>query len=83
MNLKKIITTLSFVLLLSCGYEPIYSKKKNNNNYNFSINKINPFKNPHKIKFKLAPCHRPAMDIVIIKLKYIFLVPSLEPPKGI
>ena len=41
MNLKKIITTLSFLLLLNCGYEPIYSKKKINNNYNFSINKIN------------------------------------------
>ena len=41
MNLKKIITTLSFFLLLSCGYEPIYSKKKINNNYNFSINTIN------------------------------------------
>ena len=41
MNLKKIITTLSFLLLLSCGYEPIYSKKKINNNYNFSINTIN------------------------------------------
>ena len=41
MNLKKIITTLSFLLLLSCGYEPIYSKKLNNSNYNFSINTIN------------------------------------------
>ena len=41
MNLKKIITALSFCLLLSCGYEPIYSKKKNNSNYNFSINTIN------------------------------------------
>ena len=41
MNLKKIITTLSFVLLLSCGYESIYSKKKINSNYNFSINTIN------------------------------------------
>ena len=41
MNLKKIITTLSFFLLLSCGYEPMYSKKKINNNYNFSINTIN------------------------------------------
>ena len=41
MNLKKIITTLSFLLLLSCGYEPIYSKKNINNNYNFSINSIN------------------------------------------
>ena len=41
MNLNKIITTLSFLLLLSCGYEPIYSKKQINNNYNFSINSIN------------------------------------------
>ena len=41
MNLKKIITTLSFFLLLSCGYEPIYSKKQINSNYNFSINTIN------------------------------------------
>ena len=41
MNFKKIITTLSFFLLLSCGYEPIYSKKQINNNYNFSINTIN------------------------------------------
>ena len=41
MNLKKIITTLSFFLLLSCGYEPIYSKKQINSNYNFSINSIN------------------------------------------
>ena len=41
MNLKKIITTLSLFLLLSCGYEPIYSKKKININKNFSINTIN------------------------------------------
>ena len=41
MNLKKIITTISFFLLLSCGYEPMYSKKQINSNYNFSINIIN------------------------------------------
>ena len=41
MNLKKIFTTLSFLLLLSCGYEPIYSKKQINSNYNYSINNIN------------------------------------------
>ena len=41
MNLKKIITTLSFLILLSCGYEPIYSKKQINSNYNLSINTIN------------------------------------------
>ena len=41
MNLKKIITTLSFLILLSCGYESIYSNKQINNNYNLSINTIN------------------------------------------
>ena len=41
MNLKKIFTTLSFLLLLNCGYEPIYSKKQINSNYNYSINNIN------------------------------------------
>ena len=41
MKLKKIVNILSFLLLLSCGYEPIYSKKQINNNYNFSINTIN------------------------------------------
>ena len=40
MNLKKIIATLSFLLLLNCGYEPIYSKKQINSNYNYSINNI-------------------------------------------
>ena len=48
MNLKKIITTLSFLLLLSCGYEPIYSKKKINSNYNLSINTIN-FEGDNKV----------------------------------
>ena len=41
MNLKKIITTLSFLVLLSCGYEPIHSNKQINSNYNLSINTIN------------------------------------------
>ena len=41
MNLKNIITTLSFLILLSCGYESIYSNKQINNNYNLSINTIN------------------------------------------
>ena len=40
MNLKKIFTILSFLLLLSCGYEPIHSKKQINKKYNFSLNNI-------------------------------------------
>ena len=40
MLIRIITITLSFLLLLSCGYEPIYSKKKIEKNYNFSIEKI-------------------------------------------
>ena len=40
MNIKKIIIILSFFLLIGCGYEPIYSKKKLEKNYNFSITNI-------------------------------------------
>jgi outer membrane lipopolysaccharide assembly protein LptE/RlpB len=37
---KKIFSLLFFLLLSSCGYEAIYSKK-NSINYNFSISKLN------------------------------------------
>tara|TARA_Y100000590_G_scaffold14761_1_gene17749 strand:+ start:570 stop:1043 length:474 start_codon:yes stop_codon:yes gene_type:complete len=40
MKINKILTILSFFLLLSCGFEPIYSEKKINKNYNFTINNI-------------------------------------------
>ena len=40
MNIKKIIIILSFFLLMGCAYEPIYSKKKLEKNYNFSITSI-------------------------------------------
>tara|TARA_B100001540_G_C15701898_1_gene594294 strand:- start:429 stop:902 length:474 start_codon:yes stop_codon:yes gene_type:complete len=40
MNIKKIIIVISLFFLLSCGYEPIYSKKKLENKYNFSISSI-------------------------------------------
>ena len=40
MNIKKIIIILSFFLLMGCGYEAIYSKKKIEKNYNFSITSI-------------------------------------------
>ena len=35
-----IITKVAFFLLLSCGFEPIYSKKKLEKNYNFTISNI-------------------------------------------
>ena len=41
MKINKIIISFCFLLLLSCGYEPIYSKKRINQNYNFSISEIN------------------------------------------
>ena len=38
--MKKIIILLAFFLLISCGFEPIYSKKKLDRNYNFTITNI-------------------------------------------
>ena len=38
--MKKIITIFAFFLLLSCGFESIHSKKKNNKIYNFTISSI-------------------------------------------
>ena len=40
MIVRIISIIFSFLLLLNCGYEPIYSKKKNEKNYNFSIEEI-------------------------------------------
>ena len=40
MIVRIISIIFSFLLLLNCGYEPIYSKKKIEKNYNFSIEKI-------------------------------------------
>ena len=38
--MKKIIIILTFFLLYHCGFEPIHSKKKIDNNNNFSIGSI-------------------------------------------
>ena len=40
MIIRIISIIFSFLLLLNCGYEPIYSKKKIEKNYNFSIEEI-------------------------------------------
>ena len=40
MKINKILTVLIFFLLLGCGFEPMYSEKKLNENYNFTINNI-------------------------------------------
>ena len=40
MKINKILTILTFFLLLSCGFEPIYSQKKLDSNYNFTIASI-------------------------------------------
>ena len=58
MSVNKIISIISFFLLLSCGYEPIYSKKNIEKDYIFSINKIEFIKNTRlnrKIQSKLKP----------------------------
>ena len=40
MKINKILTILTFFLLLSCGFEPIYSQKKIDGNFNFTIASI-------------------------------------------
>ena len=40
MKINKTLTILTFFLLLSCGFEPIYSQKKLAINYNFTIESI-------------------------------------------
>jgi len=40
MKINKILTILTFFLLFSCGYEPIYSQKKLDSNFNFTITSI-------------------------------------------
>ena len=40
MKINKILTILTFFLLFSCGFEPIYSQKKLDSNYNFTIENI-------------------------------------------
>ena len=40
MKTNKTLTILTFFLLLSCGFEPIYSQKKLDSNYNFTIASI-------------------------------------------
>ena len=40
MKINKILTILTFFLLFSCGFEPMYSQKKLSSNYNFTIANI-------------------------------------------
>ena len=37
MKINKILTILTFFLLFGCGFEPIYSQKKLDSNYTFTI----------------------------------------------
>ena len=40
MKINKTLTILTFFLLFSCGFEPIYSQKNLDSNYNFTIESI-------------------------------------------
>ena len=40
MKINKTLTILTFFLLFSCGFEPIYSQKNLDKNYNFTIESI-------------------------------------------
>ena len=51
MKIKKTIILLTFFLLLSCGFEPIYSEK-NLKKYNFTINNIG-FEGNYRVNQKI------------------------------
>ena len=40
MKINKILSILTFFLLFSCGFEPMYSQKNLDRNYNFTIESI-------------------------------------------
>ena len=69
MKIKKIITILTFFLLFSCGFEPIYSKKKLDINYNFTISNIG-FSGENKVNQTLKNNLKNYINIETKPIKY-------------
>ena len=76
MKIKKIISILTFFLLLSCGYEPIYSKKKLNKQYDFSINSIG-FDGENKVNLVLKNNLKNYLDNKEKKVKFDLIITSI------
>ena len=75
MKIKKIITILTFFLLFSCGFEPIYSKKKLDNSYNFTISNI-VFSGENKVNQNLKNNLKNYINIETKPIKYDLVINS-------
>ena len=75
MKIKKIITILTFFLLFSCGFEPIYSKKNLNNSYNFTITNI-VFSGENKVNQALKNNLKNYINIETKPIKYNLAINS-------
>ena len=75
MKIKKIITILTFFLLFSCGFEPIHSKKKLDNRYNFTISNIT-FLGDNKVNQTLKNNLKNYINIETKPIKYDLVINS-------
>ena len=74
--IKVIATLLVFCLLFGCGYEPIYSKKKLNKQYDFSINSIG-FDGENKVNLVLKNNLKNYLDNKEKKVKFDLIITSI------
>ena len=75
MKIKKIITILTFFLLFNCGFEPIHSKKKLDNSYNFTISSIT-FLGDNKVNQTLKNDLKNYINIETKPIKYDLVINS-------
>ncbi len=75
MKIKKIITVVSFFLLFSCGFDPIYSKKKLDSSYNFTISSI-VFSGENKINQTIKNNLKNYINIETKPIKYDLVINS-------
>ena len=74
-KIKKIILISTFLLIVGCGFEPIYSTKNINTNYEFTINNIG-FSGVNSINKKLKNRLRNFINIEEKPIKYDLIIES-------
>ena len=75
MKINKIIAILALFLLFNCDYQPIYSSKNIEKNYNFTINSI-IFSGENKINQELKNNLENYINLESKKIKYDLVVSS-------
>tara|TARA_B100000965_G_scaffold399880_1_gene420733 strand:+ start:225 stop:701 length:477 start_codon:yes stop_codon:yes gene_type:complete len=74
-KIKKIILISTFLLIVGCGFEPIYSTKNINSNYEFTINNIG-FSGTNSVNKKLKNRLRNFINIEEKPIKYDLIIDS-------